>query len=98
MFNKYILQPITINHLMWNIHWRRSDIPEHQVANDHLINLWYNKIDKLLKAHFPRNIIAQNKKEYQKQYHRTEKFKTYRREHTRKARAEQKKKYGCVLW
>lgn len=95
---KYKLHPITINDFLWNIHWRRSDIQEYEIANDFLINIWYEKIDKLLKNHFPRNIIAQNRKDYLKQYHRTEKFKAYRRDWMRKARAEQKRKYGCMLW
>ena len=98
MFQKYFFNPQTINDIMWNIHWRRSDIQEHEIANDHLIHIWYSKIGGLKKAYFPRNIIAQNKKDYQKQYHRTEKFKAYRRVYARKARAEQKRKYGCNLW
>ena len=95
---KYKLNCVTFNDFLWNIHWRRSDIQEYEIANDHLIHIWYSKIDGLLKAHFPRNIIAQNKKDYLKQYFKLPKFKHYRRDWMRKARAEQKRKYGCMLW
>ena len=111
VFVQYKLKCRTVQDYLTNIQWRKQDIPEHEIANDYLLDLWYKKAEAFLKQmitnedwssgqYKPTGIIMTkfNKKEYQRLYQKIPRLLTYKRNWMRKKRSDDRKRFGIALY
>ncbi|MEK6879605.1 MAG: hypothetical protein AABY22_08360 [Nanoarchaeota archaeon] len=101
MFKKYKLQCKTAEDFLDNIRLRKSEKEEHEIANDYLINFWYQELEKLewKRIFTPTKLgLSRNHPEYLKMYSRLPKRKEYNRIYMNRVRKEQRLQFGCALW